>query len=56
MKDTIYKEMMQVIKSDNPNKKEKLMSLLDKLIQGKKVQQSSAELMSSLVNDFLDYS
>ena len=56
MKATIYEEMMGVIKSDDPNKEERLMSLLEKLNQGKKVQQSSAELMSSLVNDFLDYS
>jgi len=44
-----------LINSDEPETNDKLKSVLKKLKEGMKVQEASANLMSFLVQDFLDY-
>ena len=60
LKSALYDEIENLVKNmglstDNKETKAKLLSLIQTLKEGKKVQESSANLMSFLVQDLLDY-
>jgi len=60
LKSALYDEMEQLVRqmgltTDMTETKAKLMSLIQTLKEGRKVQESSANLMSFIVQDLLDY-
>ena len=59
-KSILYDELEKILEANgykgcNNATKERIRSMIRRLKEGKKVQESSANLMSFLVQDFLDY-